>query len=82
MKILFVVTGIGYGDAIREHAIIKAILKKKPKTEIKIAAYDNSYNYFKGKFPTINIKSYKLPGESMKFKTYLFLQMKKAIKHI
>lgn len=73
MKILFVVTGIGYGDAVREHAIINAVLKKKPKTEIMVAAYDNSYNYFKGKFPVVNIKSYKLPGKSMKFKTYLFL---------
>lgn len=73
MKLLFIVTGIGYGDATREYSIIKAILKRKPKTEIMIAGYDNSYNYFKGKFPVISIKGYKLPGKAMKFRTFLFL---------
>lgn len=77
MKILFVVTGIGYGDATREHAIIEEFLKRDKKNKILVAVYDNSYEYFKDKYPTIKIKSYKFPGKKMKFRTFLF-----AIKNI
>lgn len=72
MKILFVVTGIGYGDATREHAHILALKKQFPKAHIMIAGYDNSYDYFKKKFPTIKIRGYKLPGSSMKVDVWSF----------
>ncbi len=72
MKILFVVTGIGYGDATREHAHILALKKKFPKARIMVAGYDNSYEYFKKKFPTIKIRGYKLPGSSMKIDVWNF----------
>lgn len=67
MKILFIVTGVGYGDATREHAIIEAFMKEDPNTEIRIACYDNSYEYFKDKYPTIEIKGYKFTQRALKF---------------
>ena len=72
MKILFVVSGIGYGDATREHSNIVALKKEYPKAQIMIAGYDNSYRYFKDTFPTIRIRGYKLPGESMKINVWNF----------
>ncbi len=73
MKLLFIVTGVGYGDSIRSHAIIKAFLKRNPKTRIMVAAYDNSYNYFKDKYHTVRISGYKLLGMSLKFKVLPFI---------
>ncbi len=72
MKILFVVSGIGYGDATREHSNILALKRKYPKSHIMVAGYDNSYRYFKDKFPTIRIRGYKLPGKSMKVNVWNF----------
>ncbi len=62
MKILFVVSGIGFGDATREHANIQALKKKHPRVKVMVAGYDNSYTYFKDKYNTIRIRGYKLPG--------------------
>jgi uncharacterized protein (TIGR00661 family) len=73
MKILFVVTGVGYGDATREHANILAFKAKDPKTEILVAGYDNSYKYFKDKYPTIKIEGYKISGKAMKFGVWSFI---------
>ncbi len=73
MKILFVVTGVGYGDSIRSHAIINSFLKKNPGTKVMVAAYDNSYTYFKDRYHTIMIKGYKLLGMSLKFKALSFI---------
>lgn len=73
MKILFIVTGIGYGDSKRSHAIITEFLKKDPKTKIKIACYNKSYDYFKNKFPVIKIAGYKITGKKMKFKAGKFI---------
>ena len=72
MKILFVVSGIGYGDATREHSHILALKRKFPKAQIMVAGYDNSYEYFKDIFPTIRIRGYKLPGQSMKINVWNF----------
>lgn len=72
MKLLFVVTGVGLGDATREHANMKAFLDKDPNTEILVAGYDNSYEYFKAKFPTIKIKGYKIHGKRLKFNVLSF----------
>jgi uncharacterized protein (TIGR00661 family) len=73
MNVLFVVTGVGYGDAIRAHAVIKALQGKNSKTKVMVAAYDNSYNYFKDKYHTVRISGYKLLGMSLKFKVLSFI---------
>ncbi|MBL7100963.1 MAG: hypothetical protein ISS23_03360 [Nanoarchaeota archaeon] len=73
MKILFIVTGVGYGDATREHANIETFMKKHPATEVMIAGYDNSYKYFKDKYPTIEIKGYKFTEQSLKFSVPRFI---------
>jgi uncharacterized protein (TIGR00661 family) len=72
MKILFTITGIGFGDATREHANILAIKRRMPKTKILVAGYDNSYSYFQDKFKTIKIQGYKLIGKNMKFNPISF----------
>tara|TARA_Y100000310_G_C20637414_1_gene791949 strand:- start:233 stop:1327 length:1095 start_codon:yes stop_codon:yes gene_type:complete len=72
MKLLFVVSGIGLGDATREHANIKEIKKKLPKSKVMVAGYDNSYAYFRDKYNTIKIRGYKLPGASMKINVLHF----------
>ncbi|MBU2637343.1 MAG: hypothetical protein KJ955_00025 [Nanoarchaeota archaeon] len=73
MKVMFFVTGIGYGDATRVHAVISEMLKKDPETKILIAGYDCSLNYFKGKFRTIKISGYRMPGTEMRFKFSSFV---------
>lgn len=73
MKLLFFVTGFGYGDSIRVDAIIKKILKEKPKTKIMIAGYGYSYDYFKEKFPTIQFAGYKFSDRYAKFKSIPFI---------
>ena len=73
MKILAIVTGIGYGDATRDYAVLKEIQKKDKTTEIKVVAYENSYNYFKNKFDTIKMRGYRLPGYNLKFQLISFL---------
>jgi len=73
MKILFIVTGVGYGDSKRSHAVINEFLKRDKNTKIKIACYDKSYDYFKNKFPVIKITGYKITGKKMKFKAGSFL---------
>ena len=73
MKLLFVITGVGLGDATREHANIEAFLRRDPSTEIIIAGYDNSYEYFKAKFTTVRIRGYKLLGKKLKFSPVSFV---------
>lgn len=72
MKILFIVTGIGYGDSTREHSNIVALKEKHPDTKILVAGYDNSLTYFQDKYETIKIRGYKLPGKSMKIDIFRF----------
>lgn len=73
MKVMFFVTGIGYGDATRVHAVINEMLRKNPETKILIAGYDCSLRYFKGKFRTIKISGYRMPGTEMKFSPASFI---------
>lgn len=72
-KILFFVTGIGLGDAVREYAIIKE-LKKRGKFKIKIAGYKTSYHFFKNKFPTIKIKGFDTTAPRFKFEFSNFMK--------
>src|SRR3989344_9213516 len=67
MKIFFVLTGIGFGHAIREEAIIKEVLKRDYKTKIKIATYGRSYEFFKSKYAVVNIKGWIVPDGKFNF---------------
>tara|TARA_Y100000310_G_scaffold11109_1_gene11714 strand:+ start:1509 stop:2597 length:1089 start_codon:yes stop_codon:yes gene_type:complete len=73
MKLLFIVTGVGFGDSTREHTNILAVKKKYPKAKIMVACYDNSYNYFKDKYETIRIGSYVFAERGMRLRTIPFL---------
>ncbi len=73
MKALFLVTGVGYGDATREHANIVAFLKKNKKNKVLVAGYDNSYEYFKDKYQTIKISGYRMHERNLKFQILRFL---------
>lgn len=73
MKILFIVTGVGFGDATREHANIEEFLKRSPDNKVMVAGYDNSYEYFKDKYPTIEIKGYKFTEQALKFSVPSFI---------
>lgn len=73
MKVLLFVTGIGLGDATREHSNIKEFLKEDKNTEFLIVGYNNSYKYFKDKYNTIEVYGYNLPGFNLKFQTFSFL---------
>jgi len=73
MKVLFIVTGVGYGDSVRVHAIIKSFLEHDPSTKVMVAGYDNSYSYFRDKYNTVRISGYKLLGMSLKFKVLSFI---------
>jgi len=72
MKVLFVVSGIGYGDATREHANIMALQKRMSDVKVMVAGYDNSYDYFKDRYDTIKIRGYKLPGKTLKVNVFQF----------
>jgi uncharacterized protein (TIGR00661 family) len=67
MKILFVVTGIGLGHSVREHSIIKRIVRKNPETQIKILGFKNSYDYFRNYgYDTEKIFGHVFYGEELK----------------
>jgi len=73
MKLMFFITGIGYGDAIREYSIIKE-LSKKTDMEILIVAYNNSHRYFKDKFNTVKIIGYNISDTNFEFKALNFIK--------
>ena len=56
MKILFIITGIGLGHAVRDELIIK-----KLDSEVRIGTYKDAYNYFKDKYDTFKIPHLKFP---------------------
>jgi len=72
MRLLVIVTGLGYGDSTRVDAVLKEIEKRKP-VKILVMAYDNSYEYLKDKYETIRIKGYKFEQKGLKFRTGSFL---------
>lgn len=73
MNIFFIVTGVGLGDSTRIHAVIEALLKRHPHAKVMVAGYDNSYDYFKGKYPVVKIAGYRIPGENMRFRLLPFV---------
>jgi len=72
MRVLFVITGFGFGDSIRSECIINEIIKNK-KNKVMILGYDFSYEYFKKKFKILKIQGYKFPDYGLEFKTSEFL---------
>jgi uncharacterized protein (TIGR00661 family) len=73
MKILFVVTGFGYGDSIRIDSVISEIKKLSPKAKILVIGYSVSYNYFSSKYPCLKMNGYRFPDRDMKFSTSRFM---------
>ena len=59
MKIVSVITGIGYGHAIRQAAIISELEKKG--VEIEIASYGNAFEYFEQTYYSLKIEGPKFP---------------------
>lgn len=73
MRILFVVTGFGYGDTIRVKAILDELNKRIKELSAMFLGYDNSYDYFKKKYLTLKISGYNFPDQNMEFKTNRFV---------
>lgn len=70
MRILFVVTGFGYGDSIRTDTIIDEI---KDESRFMILGYGHSYEHFKDRFTTLKFKGYNTQESSLELKTHRFL---------
>ena len=71
MKVLFVVTGFGFGDSVRTECIIEELRSKKSK--VMILGYDFSYEHFKRRFKTLKMHGYRFPDYDLEFKTVRFL---------
>ena len=74
MKVMFFITGIGYGDSIREYAIIKELLRREKDSEILVVGYNNSYKFFENKFNTTNIIGYNVPDYVFELRAYDFFK--------
>ncbi len=71
-NVLAIVTGVGYGDPVREGPILDAL---KRYANIKVAGYGKSYDFFRNKFDVIKIHGYKLLGYNLRFQFFGFLFM-------
>ena len=72
MKILSIITGIGYGHTTRQEAILTEL--KSQGAEIVIAAYGNAFDYFEHKYNSLKIDGPRFPeknSEFSEFKTFL-----------
>ncbi|MEK6856928.1 MAG: glycosyltransferase family protein [Nanoarchaeota archaeon] len=65
MKVVSVITGIGYGHAIRQAAILKEL--EKNGAEIVVASYGNALEYFNHVYSTLEIEGPKLPEKNSEF---------------
>lgn len=76
MKIVSVITGIGYGHAIRQAAILKELEKKG--AEIIVASYGNALEYFQQVYKTLEIDGPKFPEKNSRFSTMktIFMNLK------
>lgn len=76
MKIVSVITGIGYGHAIRQAAILKELEKKG--AEIIIASYGNALEYFQHVYKTLEIDGPKFSEKNSRFSTMktIFMNLK------
>ncbi|MBS3095642.1 hypothetical protein J4231_03100 [Candidatus Woesearchaeota archaeon] len=73
IRVLFVVTGFGYGDTVRVKAILDELSKEVKNLSAMFLGYDHSYKYFNKKYPTFRISGYNFPDSGMEFKTNRFL---------
>src|SRR3989344_8381746 len=71
-NVLAVITGVGYGDPVREEPVLDAL---KRYANIKIAGYGKSYDFFRNKFEVIKIHGYRLLGYNLRFQFFGFLFM-------
>lgn len=73
MRYLFLITGIGLGHAIREHALIKEIKNQDREAKIHIATFGTALNYFKGKFAVTKIHGQNFPDTTFNVSLSKFL---------
>lgn len=73
MKVLFVITGFGYGDTIRMKALIDELRPRTKNLRIMILGYDHSYNYFHKKYLTLKMGGYNFPDYKLHFKPLPFV---------
>lgn len=73
MRILFVVTGLGYGDTIRIQSILDELHNRVNGLDVLFLAYNHSYDYFHKKYPTLKIGGYNFSDKKMEFKTNRFI---------
>ncbi len=73
MKVVSVVTGIGYGHSIRQAAILNEL--EKNGAEIIVASYGNAKEYFEHVYTTLEIQGPKFPEENSKFSTLKTITM-------
>src|SRR3989344_9492053 len=72
MKILSIITGIGYGHATRQEAVLWEL--EKQGAEIVVAAYGNAFDFFEYRYESLKIDGSKFPeknSEFSEFKTFL-----------
>jgi uncharacterized protein (TIGR00661 family) len=76
MKILSVITGIGYGHATRQEAILKEL--KKQGAEIIVASYGTAFNFFEHYYHTLEIDGPQVSEKKFEFKLLktLFMNLK------
>ncbi|MBI2507666.1 hypothetical protein HYV89_01815 [Candidatus Woesearchaeota archaeon] len=79
MKVVSVITGIGYGHAIRQAAILSELEKKG--AEIVVASYGNALEYFEHTYTTLKIDGPKFPEKDSRFSTMktIFMNLKLPI---
>ncbi|MBU2639737.1 MAG: hypothetical protein KKG75_03460 [Nanoarchaeota archaeon] len=82
MKVLSVITGIGYGHSIREAAILKYL--KKNNFDVVVAGYNNSYEYFEKKYETLRLLGMNFPERKFKYSNFkvIFKNIFLPIKHV
>src|SRR3989344_2335081 len=73
MRVVSVITGIGYGHSIREAAILKEL--EKNGAEIIVASYGNALEYFRHTHTTLEIEGPKFPERNSRFSTMKTIMM-------
>ena len=77
MKVVSIITGIGYGHTIRQQAIFSQ-LRKNYDAEIIIASYGNASEHFKHRYKILDIDGPKFPEKNSEFSVVktIFLNLK------
>lgn len=82
MKIVSVITGIGYGHAIRQAAILHEL--EKMGAEIVIASYGNAFEYFEHTYSSLKIDGPRFPEKNLRFSTIktIFMNLNLPVQYI